>query len=675
MTSISVHANGVITCRTLFSNEPKSLNSLIKLDNWQVDIQSIKKATDPRLKQSLRIYDKNNRELPSQATNYKMAQFLEQIKPVNPLPTGATLITDVEFGYDLGMRFQKIGRLNYIILDKQKTVIEVGGSSKLLLKEFRNHIFGRTLSQLELDKINRINEKLLTYLQTLPEAQRKLKDFSDKRGWPKGLAEKAKLTYFGENIYEDGGAFSVISWARSKENNDVFSETMRDSDRLELMRDAGWLQLKFNYNNEPFYITEAQDSIRIPFFEYNNNGKLTVPVWRSRILKPFIGGNKYSSWPTNRSLNRVLTVSESLYNGYRLNEVEGKTVVVTEGEFKCLVATETTGILHVGIPGITQMTDTIIEALVKAKAKEIIIVLDRDSGAKRLMRVDKITDSERAAYTIAQQLRMAGAENVKIGVLPDAFDGRKVGIDDLILAKGNEPYLKTLNEASTIEDYAQKISLDTILNDLYLKRQKLRKSITEYENSILHNSNKVNDSEIKNARKELKHLETTYSTYLAQKYHTQTITQPSSDFPFIPRVKPTFEKAIAINNKKSQIRSAEELLSESNFKGDILFIDYTTRDRDALACKPMPCKSIDILTNDVSENTLENILSYNFPKDEFQFEMNFKLSDTIIAPLLIYKKDTHNVVAIARLQTKASEPTDSINLFQDLKTILRNPNH
>lgn len=46
----------------------------------------------------------------------------------------------------------------------------------------------------------------------------------------------------------------------------------------------------------------------------------------------------------------------------------------------------------------------------------------------------------RAAYGIALDLIRAGAQNVRVGRLPDSRNGQKVGIDDLILDKGVQAY-------------------------------------------------------------------------------------------------------------------------------------------------------------------------------------------------------------------------------------------
>ena len=72
-------------------------------------------------------------------------------------------------------------------------------------------------------------------------------------------------------------------------------------------------------------------------------------------------------------------------------------------------------------------------------------------------------------------LREAGVNNVQIGILPDVLDGSKLGADDLILAKGKEPYIEALNNAVSPENYATKIGLDTQLFALTIGAKPSRK--------------------------------------------------------------------------------------------------------------------------------------------------------------------------------------------------------
>ena len=102
---------------------------------------------------------------------------------------------------------------------------------------------------------------------------------------------------------------------------------------------------------------------------------------------------RYLSSPLNRSLNTALPVQSRMYNSWKLGSAAGKTIVITEGEFKSAIATRSTGILHLGILGIHEFDESMLQAIVDAKPAKVIVVLDRDPKAMALQRVDEVTDS------------------------------------------------------------------------------------------------------------------------------------------------------------------------------------------------------------------------------------------------------------------------------------------
>jgi hypothetical protein len=393
---------------------------------WEGDLAVLRAAVDSRSRQPLafkaspdRAGNQNGQSvrISTDPKDYARTKFQIRQQPEGALPPGSRLISGVEFGYELGDGFRRLGRANYFIIAEDGRVIEIGGGSNELLLEIQAHVDGRQLSNQSLRVIEEINGKILATLRADPRAQAKLAEFVKKRNWPQGIAEEAQLAYFSTSI------LPILDWAKAQ----GYSKKQ--------LRDAGWLLMKFDESGRPNYQVNYNDSIKIPFFSDPRQSR--VPVWRTRTLVDRNDGKKYLGWQTDRSIAREFTAAETLYNGWKLNQVRGKTLIITEGEFKCMIATKATGSLAVGIPGITQFDAKLAATIAAAQPKEVIVILDRDPVGKGLMRVDGITDSQRAAYSIAALLQLAGAKSVKVGTLPDALDGSKLGADDLILEKEN----------------------------------------------------------------------------------------------------------------------------------------------------------------------------------------------------------------------------------------------
>ena len=669
------HANSSLSCYALF-NSPKSNTQLVRLDDykgvleqtekWQKEVDALKSLTDLQLKQPLQLMTTidTNQPIPMKAENYRDTKFLEKNDYDIVLEEGQTVLRNIEFGYNIGGSFRHIGTLSYMVIGKDNKVQEVGGRSIELVEEFKHHLLGRHLSKTELNRISEINTKLISYLRSLPEAQRRVTEFAKSRGWPEGITDKAQLAYFNKDMV------NLFQWA--KENGYHRSE----------LRDAGWLSLRF-IKGKPVYVVTGSNSIKIPFFEKTDANTDLIPLWRTRNLEIKGDGPKYLSWPLNRSIAREFKVNETLYNGWRLNEAKGKTIVITEGEFKCLIATEKSGILNVGIPGITQMTETILNALVAAQAKEYIVVLDRDPKAKALMRVDEITDSERAAYIIAKELQSAGAKLVKVGVLPDVFNGGKVGIDDLILAKGTKPYLKMLKESMTPEEFARRAALDPLFNEINYRQQKIRSASVDYQRSLTRGGNQAGTEVINKIKNIYKLLRGAFYNYLRTNFNgARMLAQPSMRFPYIPKIYVTAEKdkknqeasEQVIQDKNQILTASNEVLAKDRFIGDILIMDFVPKDLKPEGCKPAPCTPINISSKSIRSTTLEEYLTHDFPKDDYQFEANVRFGEGLVVPLVIFKRDSGNIVALARLKTAESEDVNtdnSNNLFVTVQKILR----
>ncbi len=623
-------------------------------------LEQLQSATDNRLKQAFRLRSTDSDKIPLQSEFYKEAKFKVALEPVEPIPANAQVFRNIEFGYVTGTDggYRRLGTLNYLVLSAEGKVLEIGVGSRQLIIEARSHIFGRVLSAEELQTISTINKKLITVLRNHPEAQKKLKEFARKRQWPEGLEDKAQLAYYSESI------LSIPRWAQENGYS------------LFQMRDAGWGLVKFNQSGQAIFDFPKEESIKIPYF--SDADQSGIPIWRTRNIQKRDDGKKYIGWQMDRSIDRTYTPNETLYNGWKLSKAQGKTIVITEGEFKCLVAQEATGILTLGIPGITQFGPDLARAIVEASPREVIVVLDRDPKGKGLARTDGITDSQRAAYSISQQLIAAGIKNVKVGVLPDAFDGGKVGIDDLILARGTDPYLQTLAQALSPSDYAQKISLDPELNRLQVKHQALSKAWENYLKSVQRGGRVLPEAETSRAQIEVQKAKKEYLDYLARRYKgASNLNQTSKEYPSI-----------------------------FDGQNEILVMDFVPKEKSREICKPGPCSSLDFTEKDLTEFIagrrtspeltqifekgqqtaaeagfiattpselstvlLAGLLRHDFPAEDYKMEFNVKVQSRVqkdvseVIPLVISRSSKDSVVTVARLRPSTSSNSNDVQNY------------
>lgn len=463
-----------------------------------VVVAQLRAATHSRLRHPFQIigYKGAQRfdDLPVDAKFYQDASFNVTPAPSN---TDGEVFDQVNFGYNLYDEFRRIGSLHYLKRDPGGAVKELGFGSELALKYFRHHLFGRPFSPQDREQVRTIQEEVFAYLRSEPKAAESLREFTVSRGWPIHLEDTAHLAYFHNRVTP------LERWAQEE----GFSP--------EDMHLAGWFDLNFSNTGQPSFSVRDSHVIRIPYF--NREGD--IEVWRTRNLRPSRAeSHKYTSWPLDRSVERDFTVEEKLYYGWDLGEARGKTLVVTEGEFKCLVATQMSGILTVGIPGITEVDDTIIKGLIDSGAKEYVVILDRDPKGKGLMRVDGITDSERAAYGIAKQLQAAGARRVGVGRIPDVRNGEKVGVDDLILDKGADAYRSIVENALTPEQYARVSKLNPVFFDIWQARQQVRKAVENYDNSVRRGGSQVSPELYDEAVEMRDNLEELYAEFLRTRF-------------------------------------------------------------------------------------------------------------------------------------------------------------
>lgn len=643
-------------CASAFSNTSafsnvKNLGTLrlstSPRDQWSLLISPMTEATDSRLKNPFEVRRKSGGpKLPFLSSSYDQARFVEAQKPTQ-VREGEVVIYHADFGYSTNNEYRSIGPLNYIVMNKAGNVVEVGGGSKTLLEEFKNHLRGRKWTVKDDQTVHKINREIFKELRNHPEAQKQLQDFINKRGFPSGLAEQAQLVYFDKKILD------LKAWA-----------TRNGYSYLQL-RDAGWLSLSFDSNGRPYFRPTASNSIKIPFFK---KGEITL--WRTRNLKVVNNGPKYLSWPLNRSIERAWGVEETLFNGWKLNQAKGQVVVITEGEFKCLVAEKTTGILTVGIPGISQFYGPMVKALVESEAKEIIVVLDRDPKGKALMRVDGISDSERAAYEIARELERAGAKNVRVGRLPDVFNGGKVGIDDLILSKGVEPYLQTLESAVTPVKYAEQISLDTRFQEILSGRQKIASALKAYKNSVVRGGPRISILDEHKVQLAHEKAEESFREYLKKSFNNaRRLDQPSSQKSSVLRTNfPERLESVLIETKDGQ------KIDPKNFAEDLLVYELVPSDfssKCVLGCEKMDLTNQDIANKDPVEVVREQLI-HDFPEDDFTMSFDVKIGPAQSwprGPAVIFRKNSGKAVAIVNLYTEKDQ--SSVRALERILKLLR----
>lgn len=659
-------------------------NSIPTAEYDQV-IESLTSKTSFNLSEPLKFKYLNSRtgasEIPLSFRAYKDAKIIQSKQPSRQLASGERLIENFLFGYEVTSgEFREIGKVNYLILSSDGRVQEVGVPTNHLTYEFRNHIFGNSMSSGKVRRLKELSSKLIKLINQNPENRAKLEEFARSRNWPENLEVEGGLSYFNAT------SEWLLSWA--KDNG--YSATD--------LRDAGWITL-----NSRGITVRHPNSIRIPFFD--DPGQSLVNITRIRKLAGSTGP-KYLSFPKDRSLTReIFGVPGKLYNSWRLSEVAGKEVVLTEGEFKCLVATKLTGIVHLGIPGITQFDVDMVRAIIAAKPRKITVLMDRDPIGKSIMRVDKVSDAQRAAYQIAKELeRSAIGIEVKVATLPDVFRGGKVGADDLLLQFGANPYLQALQDSVSPNVFAGRMNLNPVLQDLLVYRRKVSRAIDKYSMSVARGGPSVASDQLNIAKEIEIRINEQIQQILEKEYSgAKSITQPHPDLAYIPQVMRNPE------NIRIQTESGNNV-SSAQFKNNIILLDYTLKDVDHTRCRMSACTKLPIssaemtrryqefvqrgksslsdsmqATAEVFDKMGRNIRSIadfklltlmsdvltKFPPDDYLYEFNVQLYDgsqSVSLPVVIFSKSSQNVVATARLQ---AEQNSDLALFERTRAILR----
>lgn len=494
---------------------------------------------------------------------------------------------------------KQLGRILDIELTSSGQIKSLTFSSEKQRDHFKKHFLGVEFTKRRKDRILKINTEIFSQLKNIPAANAKVIEFEKSRGWHAGTAEKLGLVYYSREL------FDIKTWAREKWLREKTPISYND------LVDAGWLNVEFRNDGRPIYRENYDDSIKIPLYDLSNPSQSgQIASWRTRNLKSRPQLPKYLSWPKDRSLIEVEPLIEEFYNSWQLEKAKGNKLVITEGEFKCAIGQMYTGILHLGLPGISQFNTSIKNKILAASPSEVIVLFDRDPKGKALFRIDLVTDSERASYLIAKELEAAGIK-VKVAYLPDVNSGGKVGIDDLILEKGAAAYLEALDQAVSPDEFAQLKKLDTTLTELSFRKNKISKSIQTYEQALdsTLGYSKLSDHDVLNElKKQLALLEGTLEKYMNSSY-------------------PGRKGILHINPKFSFILQKRN--SNSAALDKVLILDKK------------------IIDPELSAIEFSNYLKSIFPSDDYTFIENVPYENQNYQ-LLIMKKENSTAVALVK---------------------------
>lgn len=601
---------------------------------------------------NLVVINEQREQLPSSFSEYEKARFVVADQVIEA-PKGTILYKDVQFGYK-GVKktgpylekikklgFKNFGTLTYLLADSQTgKILEVGGMNKDLLNEFKLHLKGREVNQKELLRYSEVYKKMIQHFQRQEEGRAILEEFNTNRGWPKGFAENAGFFYL-ESVQK------LIAWAKQ---NEIAPE--------ELIR-MGVVRRNFAKIGTPYeYTMICSHSILIPYFTASGD----VVKIKARQLKKATTGKKYLDFSEDRSITNGNQLSRRLFNSEVLKHIEGKPVIITEGEIKSLIATRIGKVDTVAIPGISQFEDDMAHALVAAKASEYIVVLDRDPKGKALMNLDNLTDSQRAAYAIAAKLEEAGAPIVKVGVIPDTRQtGSKVGLDDLILMDGPGSLSDLVKNARTLDAYAQEVKIDRKIAELLTIQTVLVQTLRGAHLAMKLGLDTVNGNDVKLLENFKNRIDSDFETHLNANYPGyKNIRQPAFGYKYIPQQQ---GEKIQPGKFKGQIENSDLIFGRKDFMNAILLFDI-------INSNPKSKKTESTMEpHQISDAQLR----ITFPKEEYGFLENVTLTKsyfgqtkTIVIPLMIYRLESKKVVALARPEEMTEQEFagwDSVSLF------------
>lgn len=438
----------------------------------------------------------------------------------SPLPPGSVIIqkpaqipegASIEYGVRLSytsLRYRNRSVVPFIgyVIAKDGKIIEVGVGSKEMIGELKSQTgVGRKISELEKSEIREFTTSLFEAVGKTEASFRAMTGF---REWPAELVKQSGV------VHLDPAAFSVKEWALEYGK----SRGWEEKKVMDLLLLSGWAEYGFNRYGRPSYRVLEEKGDLIPFYE--NDSRRGISYFRMRRSQPMPGVSKYREFPEFYSVSnspredqvfytpRIRSSDQNAVNskgslsqrlGLKFRSLfSKKQLVVTEGEFKSLVAEHFGPYPVVALSGIHSYGPDLMQNLVREvsaqKIDEVVVIFDGDPVGKGLARADGLSDSKRQAYAFGRELEesilaaqtkgeLKTKVQVRVGLLPKSTKpGAKDAIDDLILENpeaGVKTYIETVESAMTLSEYAKKVRLDEALVELYLIQKNLEKSLME----------------------------------------------------------------------------------------------------------------------------------------------------------------------------------------------------
>lgn len=523
--------------------------------------------------------------------NYQGTKFSSRTSP--PESYSGTLIQGVDFGYKKkGGDIDRIGTIPWIIIGEDGKVTHIGANG-LLRKHFEEHLFGWSQSHESQEITSHILSTLIRELRSpfsKHGCRKLLEQFLQKRGHDPKWGKKGGFALY------DPTRFDIRGFARrNKFSNDA-------------MYRAGLYDISISKRGEVFYNPNLDKCVLIPFFPSRTGNllqdllsqfKKNTCSFRMRMIEGKPKSPKYKSFPFIRSIATRPLVDSQMYNNHLLTESQGKDVFLTEGEFKCHVATQKTGFITLGILGITMVSDEMLDRILTCGAKSLTIVLDADIGAKAVKRADGITDSERAAYEIAfrleRRVKELGLDNIpviRIGKLQKTAEGDKQGLDDYLLPMSRTDAVRAMerirDEAKPLPEYASSIGkkaldgsfgLNEPLAQIKIIRSEVRNALFAVEQMLRRGTKDNGLEEMQNSLTEIQSsLEKAWRTGLWQLYGVNRLNLPMSNIK-------SLKAGPVPDARKKRIKEGAQDLTQS-FTGDIACFEFYFSDMPTLERTP-----------------------------------------------------------------------------------------
>lgn len=525
-------------------------------------------------------------------SDYSNAKYVHSETP--PEQYRGSLYTSIVFGYQKKSgTFDRIGSIPWMVIDTDGKVTQIGipENCQLLEKYFKEAVFGRETTKSDRDATAKILEKLFRELRnpfSKNGCERLLKQFLFKRDHDPAWEKAGKFAYFDPEKFD--------LWKFMRKHNFTRDQMYR----------ASLMDLSISGKGQVSFHPKLEACVLIPFFrniektgnlllDFLNRFKHPFESFRMRIIKGKPGDPKYRGFSLIRSKKEPPDIDDQLYNNHLLDDAQGKDIYLTEGEFKCHVATQKTGFITVGILGITLVSDEILDRLLLCKARSLTIVLDADIGAKAIKRADGVTDSERAAYEIALRLERRANElglnlseipEIKIGKLKKTAVGDKQGLDDNIIPMSDneaiEAMVKLRRDGKHYSEYAKTVGyepsgfLNEDLAQIKIARSEVKQTIFKLEQAIkkglLHdNLSESEQKRIEAVQEALYSLEGTlenaWRTGLWQLYGVTRLNLPNS------KIKALKAGSVPHSHKKRIHEEGKSKNITDQFNGDITCIE------------------------------------------------------------------------------------------------------